>query len=160
VGLVLSLAHELCHFIQYAKQRGTWAANKLLAELGPPHVKIWSDLPIEMEARYLAKRVAQEVCGTQNVQEYLLGKQIENRGQEGAEDWDLILGISTAALYSAVEPTKVLVEKHKPHLEAIRQKQHWIDHPDVSRLNLDTVELTSEKTNVGAHEEPRGPCET
>ena len=29
LGLVLTLAHKLCHFLQYANARGTWAANSI-----------------------------------------------------------------------------------------------------------------------------------
>lgn len=48
IGLALTLAHELCHFLQYATERSIWAANMLLSRLPESHTlgfTVWWDLP-------------------------------------------------------------------------------------------------------------------
>jgi len=58
VGLTITFAHELQHFLQYANERRLWAVNSLLVNL--PNLPtedlkaIW-DFPIEREARIVAK---------------------------------------------------------------------------------------------------------
>jgi hypothetical protein len=141
MGLVLTLAHELCHFLQYANARSTWAANQLLAKLGAPAITVWWDVPVEREARQVAKRVAQDLFDEPAVQDYIEAQVRETKSEEDREDWRFVLNLPTAPPYSPVEPTKLLVAKHKSQLEAIRARD-FMNHPDVSRLNLDTVEIT------------------
>jgi hypothetical protein len=45
VGLTLTLAHELQHFLQYSNDRTTWAANILLFNARADGIRVWWDLP-------------------------------------------------------------------------------------------------------------------
>lgn len=141
IGLTLTLAHELCHYRQYANQRNMWAANQLFGHLGRPHMTMWSDIPIELEARQVAKSVAQGIFGSQAVQDYIAEKEQRPENKEDGDDWRFIFNLSTSMQYSFVDSTRVLVEKHRTQLGLIQArfpKEH-VAH----RLNLDTLELAA-----------------
>jgi hypothetical protein len=66
IGLTLTLAHELQHVFQYAMQRSAWAANLLLQHLPEPFnfdFTVWWDFLIEVDARRVAKAVAENLYG-------------------------------------------------------------------------------------------------
>ena len=142
IGMTLSLAHELCHFRQYANQRATWAANQLILFLGPPHITAWADIPIEVEARQVAKRVAQCIFSARAVRDYVAEKAQNPVNKEDGDDWRFIFDLSTSTSYNVVESTRALVEKHRPLLRKI-QTRFAKDHV-AYRLNLDTLELALE----------------
>src|SRR6266704_1647318 len=70
-GLIMTFAHELQHFVQYGYQRKLWAANALLPRLPDYLIRAnrlkWFYIPIEREARLVAKRVAETLCGADKV---------------------------------------------------------------------------------------------
>lgn len=63
IGLTMTLAHELQHFVQYGCSRRLWAANTLIPNLPREVIArlqlTWCDLPHEYEARLVSKRVAE-----------------------------------------------------------------------------------------------------
>ena len=62
IGLTMTLAHELQHFLQYTNERHLWTANTLLMKLPSlptDDLKACSDFPVEREARITAKKVAE-----------------------------------------------------------------------------------------------------
>ena len=62
IQLAMTLSHELQHFLQFASDRQLWAIHVLLSKLPglPTHnLRHWFDLPNEIEARIIAKRVAE-----------------------------------------------------------------------------------------------------
>jgi hypothetical protein len=140
IGMTLSLSHELCHFRQYANQRSTWAANQLLPRVGAPHMTAWTDLPIEVEARHVAKTVAQKIFGEEVVQDYISNKERNPVNKADGEDWQFVFNLSTAIPYDVVRATTVLVERHKPRLRMIQA--YWDRDHVAYRLNLDTMELS------------------
>lgn len=141
IGLALTLAHELCHFLQYATERSIWAANMLLSRLPESHTlgfTVWWDFPIEKEARHVAKGVAETLYGPVAVRDYILMKVNEQITNEDAKDWNFMLGLSTSTPYAAAAETKLLVRKYKPQLKQLQSE--WIDHHDLSAVDLDVIE--------------------
>jgi hypothetical protein len=142
VGLVLTLAHELCHFRQYASQPAIYAANKLFGPPEPlPGATAWTDIPIEVEARQVAKRVALLIFGNQPLQDYIEEKVQNPANTEDGYDWKFISDLSTSTPYNLVESTMSLVEKHKTRLEMKRLR--YPVNSFIHRLNLDRMELES-----------------
>src|SRR5438046_1286133 len=68
VGLVMTFAHELQHFVQYGRQREIWLANTAIMMNFPRRVlklagvKIFH-IPIELEARITSRRITTKLCG-------------------------------------------------------------------------------------------------
>jgi hypothetical protein len=74
-GVTMTLAHELQHAIQHANVRTLWAVNSLIRQLPKTVIERlrleWADIPIEREARIVAKRIALDLCGEQAVSAYI-----------------------------------------------------------------------------------------
>jgi hypothetical protein len=148
VGLALTLAHELCHFRQYANQPAIFAANKLFGPPEPlPNMTAWTDIPIEVEARQVAKLVAQSIFEYQTVQDYIAEKAQNPVNKADGDDWKFIFDLPTSIPYNLVESTKALVEKHKTRLEM--KQTRYTGNDLIRRLNLDTLELRSLPADVG-----------
>jgi hypothetical protein len=119
IGLTLTLAHELQHFLQYSQNRALWAANILLMNLRSEEFKVWWDFPIEIEARITAKRVAEELFGKEAVHDYIMSR-IEARVTDNdAEDWRFVQHIDTGAPYDLFESTSPLVRGHREELDRL-----------------------------------------
>ena len=60
MGLTMTLAHELQHFIQHSQQTRLWAANSLIPKLKKATIRAlglrWCDIPHEREARIVSSR--------------------------------------------------------------------------------------------------------
>jgi hypothetical protein len=73
VGTVITLAHELQHFAQFAFHRKVWKTNTLIYDIlrtGPTiNVKAW-DIPFEIDAMRVSKRAADEILGEEVVKEH------------------------------------------------------------------------------------------
>lgn len=140
VGLTLTLAHELQHFVQYATDRPTWAVDRLLAELPAPHseaLQRWTDFPIEREARVVAKRVAFEMYGQQAVTDYIRQKLGERINEADVVDWKFLLSAESDAAYRAVEHTRTLVRRFRSQLIAL-QRLDWSACREVQSLDFDS----------------------
>lgn len=93
-ALVMTFAHELQHFSQFGHNRHLWAANTLLQNL--PGIET-SEIPIEREARIVAKHVAERLCGADQVHEYILRKIADSTRPEDINDWGWIRGNSSTS---------------------------------------------------------------
>ncbi len=69
VGRVMTLAHELQHFVQYGFNRRLWAESHLFWGLLPAY-----EIPAEREARVVAKCVAEKLCASEGVEQYIARK--------------------------------------------------------------------------------------
>jgi hypothetical protein len=60
-GLIMTLAHEIQHLVQYGNDQNVWAYNGVITNLTKTKIKelglAWPDIPVEREARTVAKRV-------------------------------------------------------------------------------------------------------
>lgn len=119
IGLTMTLAHELQHFMQYANERRLWVANTLLMNL-PSHLRddlrVWSDFPAEREARIIAKRVVEELYEKEAVREYIRSMIRANITPADAKDWQFIEGIDPSVQYNLAEGTMPFVQRHLSEL--------------------------------------------
>jgi hypothetical protein len=95
----MTLAHELQHAVQYGRNRTVWAYNTLVTNLPNEWIQAlklqWRDIPIEREARIVAKRACEKLMGRGATAAY-----IEDRLKSGTvgrdiEDWRFIQSIDT-----------------------------------------------------------------
>lgn len=100
-SLVMALAHELQHAVQYATNRPVWAYNSVLTRLPPEWIEHlgleWKDIPIEREARIVAKRVCEEVLGNQETSAYIEDRIRNGTLERDIKDWQFIQSIVTNA---------------------------------------------------------------
>ena len=66
-GLVMTLAHEIQHFIQHSCEPKLWAESSVVTNLTREDIRAlnlnWSDIPIEREARTISKLIAEKLSG-------------------------------------------------------------------------------------------------
>jgi hypothetical protein len=117
IGLTLSFAHELQHFLQYVQDKPLWALNTLLINLRHEAFKVWWDFPIEIQARVTSKRVAEELYGKEAVREYISGRIAAHITDNDAEDWKFIQNINSSVEYPLAEGTKPLAQRFREQLE-------------------------------------------
>jgi len=122
VGLTLTFAHELQHFLQYTTEKPLWIMNKLLMGLHNEEFKVMWDFPIEIEARTTAKKVAESLFGAEPVRE-LIQERIKAHITDGdVQDWEFVQGIVSSVPYKLTEGTKLLVKRHRRQLEEFLQR--------------------------------------
>jgi hypothetical protein len=117
VGLTLTFAHELQHFLQYAHERLLWTMNKLLVDIHNEEFSVWWDFPVEIEARIIAKRVAESLFGAEPVRKHIQERIKAHLTDNDVKDWEFVQGINPSVPYSLTEGTKTLVLKHRRQLE-------------------------------------------
>ena len=142
LGLGLTLAHELQHYLQYALERPTWAVNALFPKLPPPlneSFKAWADIPIERDARITAKGIAEKLFGAEAVRAYIQDRIADRLTESDAEDWQFMLNLDTSCPYGVAQATARLVQQFMPQLKQL-QAQHS-DWPHISALDLDGFEI-------------------
>lgn len=107
-ALIMTFAHELQHFVQFGHHRNLWAANRLLMSL--PGINI-REIPFEREARIVAKRVAEELCGTDMVHQYILRKIADRVTCEDVNDWQWIEQLDSSASYNLARETELAFQR-------------------------------------------------
>lgn len=122
IGLTLTFAHELQHFLQYTNEKSLWVMNKLLIGLHNEEFKVWWDFPIEIEARTTAKKVAECLFGAEPVRGYIQERIKAHITDNDVEDWKFIQSIDTAISYSLEKCTRLLVQRHRKQLEEYVQR--------------------------------------
>lgn len=135
IGLTLTFAHELQHFLQYVQEKPLWALNILLINLRNEEFKVWWDFPVEIQARVTAKRVAEMLYGKKAVREFILCRIEAHITDIDAEDWKYVQGIDSSVDYSLAEETKSLVRRFREQLESELQRRG--NDPDFVGLNVD-----------------------
>jgi hypothetical protein len=75
MGLTMTFAHELQHFVQHCNDPQLWAANTLIPNLPEAVITVlglrWCDVPHEREARIVSKRTAENLLGAEVVAQYI-----------------------------------------------------------------------------------------
>jgi hypothetical protein len=148
VGLVMTFAHELQHFVQYGSKRKLWAASKLIRELSCQFPKIqekehlnWPDIPHEREARIVAKRVGVNLLGAEEVQRYIAGRICENVSIEDVEDWRFSQGVDPSDRYDLSNGIRGIFQRLKPYrneLEQVLQQMNSKFPGDYGDVDLST----------------------
>ena len=114
-ALVMTFAHELQHCYQFDHTRGLWCDNERLKLHRT--LKLY-EIPAERDAKVVAKRVAEELCGVDVVREYIRQKIIDGRQkraiyEDEVRDWRWIEKWDSANLYCLQSETKTAVQKMK-----------------------------------------------
>ena len=163
IGLTLTLAHELQHFIQHCNSADPWAANKMIStlckllcdsEVAALNMKSFQ-VPVEEEARIVAKRTAENIFGPGMVAAYIATKVSEARArcdENDAEDWSFVLSLpvlgglgaelpDTTTLYDLASNTKRIyrqtLSNHRSQLTSVLQAFKVDPAYDVDFQNLD-----------------------
>jgi hypothetical protein len=124
IGLTMTLAHELQHFIQRTAHTKLWAANTLIPNLQKSAIAElglrWCDVPHEREARIVAKRTAEKLFGSAAVLQYIDGKIAERVTESDAADWECIRGLAANAPFDLARETRLFF----PRLRNYRTQLH------------------------------------
>lgn len=144
IGLTMTFAHELQHFLQYGYERRLWAENFLLPRLSKEVIGLaglrWFDIPIEREARAAAKRIAEELFGADQVRLFIDRRIGGSVSAQDAEDWRLIQQMSPSAPYNVADETRAVfqrVKDYRPQLEAILRELR--NDEDFKNIDLDML---------------------
>jgi hypothetical protein len=142
IGLTLTFAHELQHFLQYTNAKPLWVMNKLLMCLHNEEFKVWWDFPVEVEARVTAKKVAECLFGAELVREHIKEKIKARITCDDAKDWEFVQGIVSSVPYNLGDCTRPLVRRHRRQLDELRQRCQEDADAAVSRSKI-SLTLTS-----------------
>jgi hypothetical protein len=124
IQLTMTLAHELQHFVQFTGNRQLWAIHVLLTKLPslPTHnLRHSFDLPDEIEARIVAKRVALKVFGQTAIESHIATMIAGRSSNEDVADWEFIRGLDPNSVYDLREQTIPLVEEYRSELEYLKR---------------------------------------
>lgn len=135
LGLTMTFAHELQHFVQHSTTPSLWAANTLayvmLRDLENKDFKALGlrtcDIPFEREARIVAKRVAEDLFGAGAVHQHIEAKIVERVTEQDATDWDCIRSLAVPVPYDLASETErffPMLRRQRAELErALRSLQ-------------------------------------
>jgi hypothetical protein len=143
IGLTMTLAHELQHFLQYTNERHLWTANTLLMKLPSlptDDLKACSDFPVEREARITAKKVAENLYGTASVDQHIQNMIDAGTSDADVTDWKYIRGIDPSIRYDLRKGTKPFVKRHKQQLIQLQQDTRFNEDKDFSAVDFNSGE--------------------
>src|SRR5271156_6892805 len=136
-GFVTTYAHELQHFIQHGTMPRLHSVNDVLyhnlRRLEPS--SIVTDVPSEREANIVSKRVAEKICGVEDVRRFaeeriaVMEKAGEQDKAARSEKARWIFFRDAPAEYDYLADTLRLVEKYKkvlPFGMDVNQPEWWI----------------------------------
>jgi hypothetical protein len=108
-SLTTTLAHELQHFFQYGSDHRTWAWNGILTNctnIWNSEGFGWHSIPIEYEARCVAKRVAESLLGEERNAEYIAYRITNAKNELDRTDWEFIKALDPMQPYDVADETK------------------------------------------------------
>jgi hypothetical protein len=142
VGLAMTLAHELQHFLQHSEQTQLWAANSLVPRLPKTALRAlelrWCDIPLEREARIVSKRTAEQVFGAELVRQYIDHKIADRETDDDASDWQCVQGLAALAPYNLAEETRLFFPRLKGYRRELEQvlRDFQAENPDFLAVDL------------------------
>ena len=145
-ALTTTLAHELQHFVQHNRDREMWAWSVVLTKcnsLIDSEDLSWEHIPVEHEARIIAKRVSQAILGNEKTEEYMDFRQTHAKKPRDIRDWRFIKTIDTAANYDVASETRAIFGKYGT-VPAYRQEMQRVlfnlrEVPEVKTLKLGDI---------------------
>jgi hypothetical protein len=142
VGLTLALAHELQHVIQHANAHDLWALNSLVGNrLDALKLKV-TEIPTEVEARIVSKRVAVHFFGEQRVTQYIdekIAEGITRNDDADVADWRFVRTLTASSSVDLVSDTQHLFKRLKPYRSALEAAlEDKKGDPDFGDIDLDT----------------------
>jgi hypothetical protein len=142
IGLTMTFAHELQHFVQNANVPKLRAENLLVSNLSKDTIKLlglkWSDVPIEREARIVSKRIARNLFGPDPVRQFIDEKIAEGLTASDAADWRFVQEIETSSPvpYDVATETRHLFRR----LQGCRPEfEKLLREPCFKDLDLDSL---------------------
>jgi hypothetical protein len=139
LGLTMTFAHELQHFLQAWNYRDAWAMDSLLQQLVPNEtLKAGWETPSEREARIIAKKVAIDLFGQESVGKYIAERIEAPLSLPDKQNWEFVQSLDWLVNYSLPDETKSLVQRYKPELKRLQAL------PKNARLPSATLDLDSE----------------
>jgi len=145
MGLTMTLAHELQHFIQHSQQTRLWAANSLIPRLNRTTIRAlglrWCDIPHEREARIVSKRTAEQIFGAELVEQYIDDKIREPVTECDAADWECIRELATSTPYDLAFATKLFFPRLKGHRHELERtlREFQSEYADSPGVDLDAL---------------------
>ncbi len=134
IGFVTTYAHELQHFVQYGTLPRLHFVNDVLYHNLKTFEKkaITTDIPNGREANIISKRVAEVLCGSEEVHAFA-ENQIKVMEEAGEVDerarWIFFRDVSPLAEYDYLAHTLEVVEKYKTVLDFgidVNQPEWWL----------------------------------
>ena len=145
IGLTMTFAHELQHFVQHSNSLPLWSANTVI----PTFCKNtnnaaglrWCDIPHEREARMVSKRTAEEIFGIVAVTKFIDTRIAAAETKEDASDWKCIGDLSASDFYDLERETKLFFPKLRNFRSQIQHalKQLQSEGPDFESVDLDAL---------------------
>jgi hypothetical protein len=148
VDLTMTFAHELQHFIQHSTALTLWAANTVafntLRHLNMPDFVALGlrayDIPIERDARIVARRVAEDLFGAETVLRHIEVKIAERVTEQDAADWDCIRGLDVSTPYDLALETRLFFPRLRScRSELARALRQFQNDPDFKGVDLDAL---------------------
>ncbi len=114
-AFVMTFAHELQHSYQFDRTLSLWVDNDLLKRRRT--LKL-CEIPAERDARVVAKRITEKLCGADVVREYIRQKIIDGRQkraiyEDEVRDWRWIEKWDSEGSYCLQSETEKAIQKMK-----------------------------------------------
>jgi hypothetical protein len=143
-SLTMTVAHELQHFIQFGFNRCIWAWNTVVTNLPMPTIDAlgltWRDIPIEREARIVAKRASETILGCERTAQYIDYRKSQRLSEKDAADWEFIQSIDAGQTYDCDLETEALFKRLMPVRDELQVALNNMKRlPDFARLGLDDM---------------------
>lgn len=124
VGLTMTLAHELQHAVQHGKERKLWAVNSLIhipkATVEELELE-WPDIPTELDARIVGKRVALVLHDEELVNRYIDEKIAEAVEPHDIFDWRFVRKLRPSSSVDLVAETHRLFQRLRSHRREVEE---------------------------------------
>jgi len=139
-SLVMTFSHELQHFVQYGKSPELWAASTVLLNWKKDFYKTaplrMFDIPIELDARTISKRIAVNLCDTESVNSYIENKIAEAITPDDVEDWEFVRGLKTQSV-DLIALSKQTFRRLLPYRQQIEHALDLVrEEPKFKELDL------------------------
>jgi hypothetical protein len=127
-GCVITYAHELQHIVQHGCYPRLLKVNRILRQ----HRKREIDIPAEVEANIVSKRIAEVVCGVDAVRTFAeaeIGRMEAVGADEKKVRWEFFLNTSSSTVYDVVDETFSLVNMFKARINFefdVNEPEWWL----------------------------------
>lgn len=114
VSLIITLAHELQHCLQYGNSYSLWAIDQFFRRFnGHLGFTKWEDHPTEQEAIFRSKMVAMDLCGENIVTDYANLQASSDKHDEAERTrWRYFRDLSTSERYDLGTATDAIVQRN------------------------------------------------
>jgi hypothetical protein len=144
VGLTMTFAHELHHFVQSVCSPIAASASRLVYALkyetgNPADWNDWFCFPHERDARIVAKRIALAIVGPGDVEKYVERRISEAVKEVDLRDWNFIQGMAPTETYDFPAATREAYRDLGPFRDQLVRilKQNKSDFPGVGVGDLE-----------------------